>query len=157
MNKEKLERFIRLLQKVKKQPQGVFDIGLIIQEPSAKKNVSGEKIFSEIKNIVPAKRIVYDNSTDNENTIQELISVFQKKNWVFLEIKKDIDSLVLNQLKHLSNHNFLQLLNYNNQDVSEIKMPEETRIIVFAKRNFIENRITYPHFYRLFGPILSIK
>ena len=157
MNKEKLEQFIRLLQKVKRQPQGVFDIGLIIEEPSAEKSVSGEKIFREIKNIVPIERIVYNNSTDDENTTQKLISVFRKKNWAFLEIKKDIGSLFFNQLKHLSNHNFLQLLNYNNQDVFEIKMPEDTRIIVFAERNFIENKITYPHFYRFFGPTLSIK
>ncbi len=94
---------------------------------------------------------------DDENAIQKLINAFRKKNWAFLEIKKDISSLFLNQLKHLSNRNFLQLLNYNNQDVFEIKMPEDTKIIVFAERDFIENKITYPHFYRLFGPTLSIK
>jgi len=157
MDNEKLKQFIRLLQKVKRQPQGVFDIGLIVKEPSAKKSISGEKIFREIKNIVPIEKIVYDSSTDDENTIQKLISVFQKKNWAFLEIKKDIGSPFLNQLKHLSNRNFLQILNYNNQDVFEIKMPEDTRIVVFAERDFIENKITYPHFYRIFGPTLSIK
>ncbi len=157
MNKEKLEQFIRLLQKVKRQPQRVFDIGLIIKEPSAEKSVSGEKVFREIKNIAPIEKIIYDNSMDDENAIQKLINVFRKKNWAFLEIKKDISSLFLNQLKHLSNRNFLQLLNYNNQDVFEIKMPEDTKIIVFAERDFIENKITYPHFYRLFGPTLSIK
>ena len=155
MNKEKLEKFIRLLQKVRKQPSQTFDLGLIIKEPKSK--ASFESIFRDIKKKLDIKKITYDKKIIDEDIIEELIDSFKKEKWVFLEIKKDIGSLFLNQLIHLSNRNFLQLLNYNNQDVFEIKMPENSRIIIFTERDFIKNKITYPHFYRLFGPTLSIK
>jgi len=155
MDKEKLETFIKLLQKVRKQPNGTFDLGLIIREPNSEVNYS--EILEEIKKIVDIEEIVYDQSVFDEDIIEKLINAFEKEKWVFLVIKKDIGSTLLNQLKHLSNYNALQLLNYHGKDLVEIKMPENSKVIVFAERDFIENKITYPHFYRLFGPTLSLK
>ncbi len=155
MDKEKLEQFIRLLQKTCKQPSQTFDLGLIVKEP--KSEVDSKDIFEKIKNKVDSERIIYDKLTTDEDIIEKIIELFEKNKWLFLEIKKDISSPLLNQLKHLANHNVLQLLDYQGKDLSEIKMPENCRIIIFAERDFIENKITYPHFYRLFGPTLSIK
>ncbi|MCD6148417.1 hypothetical protein J7J18_03535, partial [bacterium] len=106
---------------------------------------------------VPIERIVYDESIFDEDVIKKIIELFEKGKWIFLEIKKDIGSLLLTQLKNLSNHNFLQLVDYQGKDLVEIKIPEDSRIIIFVERNFIENKISYPHFYRIFGPTLSIK
>ena len=50
MNQEKLDTFIRFLQKVQKQPSQTFDLGLIVKEP--KSQVSEEKVFRGIKKIV---------------------------------------------------------------------------------------------------------
>ena len=89
--------------------------------------------------------------------IEKIIDAFEKSKWVFLEIEKNISSPLLNQLKHLANHNVLQLLDYKGKDLFEMKMPKDSRLIVFSERDFIENKITYPHFYRLFGPTLSLE
>lgn len=155
MDKEKLERFIRLLQKVCKQPSQTFDLGLIVKEPKSK--VDSKDIFEEIKNKVDSERIIYDKLATDEDTIEKIIGLFEKDKWIFLEIRKDISSPLLNQLKHLANYNALQLLDYQGKDLSEIKMPKSSRVIIFAERDFIENNITYPHFYQLFGPTLSLS
>ena len=155
MDKEKLNTFIRLLQKCQRQPSQIFDLGLVVKE--SKSRISNEKIFNEIKKIVDIKRIICNKSSLDEEVIDKIVEAFSKNKWVFLEIKKDIGSPLLNQLKHLANHNSLQLLNYKGGDLSEIEMSKDSRVIVFAERDFIENKITYPHFYRLFGPTLSIK
>lgn len=153
MEQEKLNMFIRLLQKVQKQPSRTFDLGLIVKEPESK--ITPDEVLKTIKNLVDIEKITYDKSKIDEDVIENLVNLFEKNKWVFLEIKKNIGSPLLNQLKHLANHNMLQILNYKEKDIFEIKLPKNSRVIVFAERNFIENKITYPHFYRLFGPTLS--
>ncbi len=155
MDKEKLNTFIYLLQKVQKQPSGAFDLGLIVKEP--KSDINSVEVFEVIKKMVKIEKIIYDTSSIDEEIIDKFINVFKKDEWVFLEIKKDISSPLLNQLKHLVNHNSLQLIDYQDRDVFEIKMPANSRIIIFTERDFIEEKITYPHFYTLFGPTLNIK
>jgi len=155
MDKERLNIFIRLLQRVFVQKKPVLDLGLIVKEP--KSRVSSEKIFNEIKKIVKIEKIIYDKSLFDEDVIEKLINAFKKGKWVFLEIKTDTGRPLLNQLKHLANSNILQLIDYHGKDVFEMKMPENSRVIVFVERDFIENKITYPHFYRLFGPTLSLE
>jgi len=155
MDKEELNFFLRLLQKVFTQKQPAFDLGLIVKEP--KSQIEVKEVLKEIKKIVDIERIVYDETIFDEDAIDKIVDAFQKNKWVFLEIEKDIGSPLLNQLKHLANHNCLQLIDYQGKDIFEMKMPENSRVIVFAERDFIENKITYPHFYRLFGPTLSLK
>ncbi len=154
MGQEKLNTFIRLLQKVQKQPSRTFDLGLIVKELKSK--ISSVKILEAIKKTIDIEKITYDKSSIDEDVIENLVNIFEKDKWVFLEIKKDIGSPLLNQLKHLTNFNSLQLIDYKGQDIFEMKMPKNSRLIVFAERDFIENKITYPHFYRLFGPTLSL-
>ncbi len=154
MEQGKLNKFIRLLQKVQKQPSRTFDLGLIVKEPKSK--MSSVKILRAIKKMADIEKITYDKSSVDEDVIENLVNIFKKDKWVFLEIKKDIGSPLLNQLKHLANFNSLQLIDYKGKDIFEMKMPEKSRLIVFAERDFIENKISYPHFYRIFGPTLSI-
>lgn len=155
MDKEKLKTFLRLLKKTFIFKSPAFDLGLIVKEPKCKINPS--KIFQEIKKEVEIEKVVYDENVSDDDIIDKLVEIFDRGKWVFLEIKKDIKSPLLNQLKHLANHNFLQLIDYQGKDLVEIKMPENSRVVVFAERDFIENKISYPHFYRLFGPTLSIE
>jgi hypothetical protein len=155
MGGEKLNTFIRLLQRVRKQPSQTFDLGLIVKELGSQIEV--EEVFEEIKKIVDIERIVYDETIFDEDVIDKIVDIFRKNRWVFLEIKKDISSPLLNQLKHLANHNSFQLIDYQGKDIFDMKMPENSRLIVFTERDFIENKISYPHFYRLFGPTLSLK
>lgn len=150
----KLKDFFSALKSVKRQPGGLFDVGLLIKEPKSKTNA--EKLFQEMKKLTPTQNIIYDQSVTDEKTIKQLVDAFKKEKWVLLEIKKDISSLLLNQLKHLANSNNLQILNFNDKEVFEMKLPEQCRLIVLAERNFIENKISYPHFYRIFGPVLSL-
>ncbi len=155
MDRQKLNEFIYLLQKVYKQPGNTFDLGLIVKEPDNFTSV--EEVFNEIKKIVPIERIIYDRNVTDEEVVDGIVKVIERNTWVFLDIKKDLGSLLLNQLKHLGNYNSFQILNYRGKDVFELKMPESVRLIVFVERNFFENQITYPHFYSLFGPTLSLK
>ena len=155
MEKQKLNTFIHLLQKVFTQKQPVFDLGLIVKE--SKSQIEVKKVSEEIKKFVDIERIVYDEKIFDEDVIDKIVDTFSKNRWVFLEIKKDIGSHLLNQLKHLANYNSFQLIDYQGKDIFEMKMPENSRLIVFAERDFIENRISYPHFYGLFGPTLSLK
>lgn len=153
MDKEKLKQFIQLLKNVKH--RNLFDLGLIVKEPESK--IESEDILKEIQKEVPIERLVYDEEITDEGTIEKIIRAFKEEKWFFLEIKKDIKSPLLNQLKHLANYNSFQLIDYKGQDIFEIKIPKNSRLIVFAERDFIENKISYPHFYTLFGPTLSIK
>ena len=155
MDKEKLNTFIQLLRKVQKQSSRTFDLGLIVKEPNSEIDVN--EIFDEVKKLVPVERIVYNESAIDEDIFEKIIKAFEENKWIFLEIKKDISSPLLNQLKHLANYNSLQLIDYQGKDVFEMKMPESSRVIIYVERDFIENKIAYPHFYRLFGPTLSIK
>ncbi len=155
MNQEKLNKFINLLEKVQKQPSRTFDLGLIVKEPESQ--MSATEILEAIKNAKDIENITYDKSSIDEDIVENLVNIFQKGQWVFLEIRKDIGSPLLNQLKHLANFNSLQLIDYRGQDIFEMKMPENSRLIVFAERDFIENKFSYPHFYRLFGPTLSLQ
>jgi len=155
MDKNELNTFIRLLQKVFTLKQPPFDLGLIVKE--SKSQIEVKEVFEEIKKIVDIERIVYDETIFDEDAIDKIVDTFQKNKWVFLEIKKDIGSPLLNQLKHLANYNSFQLIDYQGKDIFEMKMPENSRMIVFAERDFIENKISYPHFYRLFGPTLILQ
>lgn len=155
MEKEELKIFLQLLQKVKHPLKGTFDLGLIIKEP--KSEVKSDEVLKEIQKELKIEKIVYDERVFDEDVIEQIINLFKEKKWVFLEIRKDIQSPLLNQLKHLANYNSFQLIDYKGQDIFEMKIPEESRLIVFAERDFIENKISYPHFYTLFGPTLSIK
>jgi hypothetical protein len=155
MDKKNLNMFINLLQKVQKQPMKTFDLGLIVKEP--KSITSVEEVFEEIKKMVPLERIIYNEAVTDEETVDKIIETFEKNNWILLEINKDVGSFLLNQLKHLANYNSLQILDYKEKGIFEMKMPKNSRVVVFAERDFIENKISYPHFYLLFGPTLSIK
>ena len=155
MNQEKLNIFIRLVQKTQKQPSQTFDLGLIVKEPESK--ISSAKILEVLKKTINIEEITYDKSSIDESVIEKIIDIFEKGRWIFLKIKKDIGSPLLNQLKHLANFNSLQLFDYKGKALVEIKMPKNCRIIVFSERDFIENKISYPHFYRLFGPTLNIE
>lgn len=154
MQKEKLKEFLRLLEIIKHPFKKTFDLGLIIKEQKSK--VESDEVFKEIQKEIEIEKIVYNKKVFDEDIMEKIINLFKEKKWVFLEIKKDIQSPLLNQLKHLSDYNSFQLIDYDNQNIFEIKMPEESRIIVFVERDFIESKISYPHFYKLFGPILSV-
>lgn len=155
MEKEKLKQFLQLLKKAKHPLKRTFDLGLIVKEP--KSEVNSDEVLKEIQKELKIEKIVYDEKVFDEDVIEQIINLFKDKKWVFLEIRKDIKSPLLNQLKHLANYNSFQLIDYKGQDIFEMKIPEESRLIVFAERDFIENKISYPHFYTLFGPTLSIK
>ncbi|MDW7988083.1 MAG: hypothetical protein RMJ65_05225 [candidate division WOR-3 bacterium] len=154
MDKELLREFIQFLRLFEHPVKKTYDLGLIVKEPNS--NETQKVVLEEIRNIVPIEVIVYDEAISDTTAIEKIIGAFRDKKWVFLEIKKDLKSPLLNQLKHLANYNSFQIFDYHGQDVFEMKMPRESRIIVFAERDFIEKEISYPYFYTLFGPVLSL-
>jgi hypothetical protein len=106
---------------------------------------------------VDIESLIYGKDSRDEEIFNKIIQSFQRSKWILLEITKDLSSPMLNQLKNLSNSNSFQIIDYGGKDVFEMKMPEKSRIIFLAERNFIEKEIRYPHFYTFFGPTLNIK
>ena len=86
MSQEKLKKFIRLLQKVQKQPNRTFDLGLIIKEP--KNKISSGKILEAIKKLTDIEKITYDKSIADEDVIEKIIDAFEKSKWVVKNDKK---------------------------------------------------------------------
>jgi hypothetical protein len=157
MNKEqtdKLNKFIRLLKEVKRQPGGIFDSGLIVLEPGSP--TKEDEVLAGIKKTVAITEVKYDQSTTDEEVVEAMVEIFKNGEWLFLQIEKDIGSIMLNQLKHLANANSLQMLDFQGQEVFTMNLPSASRVIVCAGREFIERKISYPHFYTLFGPVLSL-
>ncbi|MGB9637662.1 MAG: hypothetical protein ACPLY7_02575, partial [Microgenomates group bacterium] len=76
MDKERLKMFIRLLQKVQKQPSQTFDLGLIVKEPKSK--ISSGEILEEIRKIVGIEKVTYDKSVTDEDVIENFINIFKK-------------------------------------------------------------------------------
>lgn len=154
MDTNKIDEFITVLRNVKRKPQNLYDSGLVVGEKD--QMMSGQDLLTEMQKHTKISHIVYDNETSDEETVSALASAFRKGQWILLEIQKNPGSLLLNQLQHISNSNNLQLMNIGEEDFIEESMSEQSRLVAFAKRDFIENNITYPNFYHLFGPVLSL-
>jgi len=154
MNKEKLAEFILALKNVRHGSDGLFDLGLAINE-SGDKNLEDD-LLNELKNSLKIEKIIYNNELSDDAVIDKLVSFLKTDNWILLKMEKDLGSVLLNQLKSLSNTNAFQIFDYEDQAVFSMKIPDNCRIIVLADRNFIEEKITYPHFYSLFGPTLIL-
>ena len=155
MEYPQLNDFVQALKLVRRPPANLFDMGLLIREKKNKTTLENIKI--ELQNDLNIKDMIYDGSVSDKNILKQIVKAFNDNSWVLMELKKDLDSTMLNQLQHLSNSNNLQIMDFQGQEVFEMDQPEKSRLIILADRDFIEKKITYPNFYKLFGPTLNLN
>lgn len=152
----KIKDFLQALDLVKRPPNDLCDHGLIL------KNENSAYSLAEIIDMVKEQKnnidyISYDNENYDEKIIELLLQSFNKGNWVFLHLKKNLGALLIRQLKSLLNNGELQEVKYGEKSFYSVKQPAACRIIVLADRNFVEKEMDYKDFYSFFGPILSVE
>ncbi len=131
----------------------LYDIGLIIIEDDS--SVTIEDVFS----VFPkdkAKLLEYKDGIVESEFIEQVVNLLENKKWIFIELKKDLDHQLINQLRNFSENNIVQLLDYKGKEIYNLKLPPESRIVVIVKRSFLEKEISYPYFFNIFGPVISL-
>ncbi len=152
----KLDHFIEVLANmmsntVANGKQPLIENGLIVLEDS-------ECSFQDIVSTFASKQpevITLSNPVDDHAFIQAVIQANENKQWLIVNLECDPHNSVITALKQLSEDNEFTITDNSNQLIA-VKLNPETRIVVCSKRSLIEEHITYPYFYNLFGPVLSI-
>ncbi len=125
--------------------KGLKQLGLIVYDSEE------EKAFKIIKESFKNLKIGGVN-INNENSDQsfklELADALQAGEVILINIESDVSPSILSVLKGLSEE--------NNYVDSEISVRLSKPIICLVSKEIIETKISYPHFYDLFGPVYHI-
>ena len=158
--KEKLKYFLESVNQISHQiapevAENVYDLGLIILENNSV--ISTE----DIKNVFPSKCKVdvleYNDDHYERPFIEKTAESIENKKWILIDLKKDPGHQLINQLKNLSNDNFIQLLDFKGKEIYNLKLPIESRLVVVVQRNLLEKQITHSNFLDIFGPVISLS
>ncbi|MBI2035119.1 MAG: hypothetical protein HYT12_00345 [Candidatus Liptonbacteria bacterium] len=147
---EEIERFFAALEDVR---SPLFDSGLIILEPKSKN--SAENIVKAL----PAGKAIFhalSDSYESESFARKLVIANREGEWLIVECSTDPAPTVIQILKQIAEDNRFALLNFENKEIASFELNPKTRIIMVAKNKTIEEQISYPFFFNLFGPILRI-
>ena len=131
----------------------LYDLGLIIFEDG-----SGAAV-NDILSVFPKDKIEvleYSNNKYENSFIEKMANLIENKKWALIDLEDDPGHNLINQLKHLSDSNIMQLLDFRGKEIYNLKLLAESRVIVAVRRDFIEKEISYPHFLNIFGPIISL-
>lgn len=155
-NKEKLDEKINQFIEIAKKStpgNGLLDNGLIVIEDLQDDNdISGINILEAVNKDV----VSHDNPSNYVAFLNKLVEANNAGQTLLINLEKDPDSNTISILKQLSQKNRVSIPNFNDQELFQIELKPETRVVVCAKRSFIENDLSYKFFYNLFGPILTI-
>ena len=163
--KEKIKKFVEILEKVSysKNPfaknEKFYDLGLIIREKRVEFDFDDFK--SAVENRGKYNFFTIDKNISENDFLKFLVETLKAKKSPVIEIKNDLKGRCLTQLKRLAELNKIQILNFDYQgetkEIFNLKLPNESRIIVIIDRDTLEKKITYPYFLRFFGPKLILK
>jgi len=131
----------------------IYDLGLIIFEKASKVTVD------DIVSVFPKNKVEvleYENNQYEATFIEKMANLLEDKKWILIDLKEDAGHNLINQLRHLSDNNIMQLLDYKGKEIYNLKLPLESRVVVVVQRDFLEKEISYPHFLDIFGPVLSL-
>lgn len=155
---EKMKHFLEAVNQVT-HPTGlgslekIYDLGLIIFEKDCKATID------DIVSVFPENKVEvlkYENNKYEASFIEKMVDLLKNKKWILVDLKVDPGHDLINQLRHLSDENVMQLFNFKGKEVYNLKLPIESRIVVVVQRDFLEKEISYPYFLNIFGPILSL-
>ena len=122
---------------------------IIIEDKTAK--------FADILKLLKLKNtqvVDINDSNESESFTYSLISANKKGKLLIINLECDPLNDMITILKQLSEDNEFSVI--DNDKLKFRRLNPATRIIVCAKRLLIEEKVTYPYFYELFGPVLVI-
>jgi len=147
--KGKIGQFIDVLLKVANSEGQLFDNGLIVIEDES--NVKFEDIESNLNDFIK-----FDKVDNHVTFINSLVVANKDKKIILVKIEHDLDPKIISILKQISVDNTCNISDFNNEEIYHLKINQKVRIICITKRSVIENSISYPYFYNLFGPVLVL-
>lgn len=131
----------------------IYDLGLVIFEKDSKATID------DILSVFPKNKVEvlkYENNKYEIPFIEKMVNLLENKKWILIDLKVDPGHNLINQLRHLSDDNVMQLLDFKGKEVYNLKLPVESRIVVVVQRDFLEKGISHPRFLNIFGPVLSL-
>lgn len=152
--KDKLDFFWHILDKVKVAGESEalparVENGLIVSE-------DGSISAAEIVKIAPKRAAhVTIPSSDGGVFLNALQAANQQGGWLIVSLNDDVPAEVLTALTQLSDDNRFTVTD-DTGNITSSSLNPDTRLIFFTTRSLIEERISYPYFYSLFGPVLSL-
>lgn len=107
-----------------------------------------------IKDCFDKNKIVYvsiNNPQNNSDFLSNLHQANKEGKTFVIYLDCDPHPDIISILKQLAETN-----EYVDENDTDQQLNKETRILVCAKRKLIEEKISYPYFYNLFGPVIII-
>jgi hypothetical protein len=146
MDQERIDEFVNFLRHARVGRTGVPGSALIVRRKDS--TTSSDDVLSSLQashSVLPLK---YDQATDERSLLDSLRAGLAEGEWVFLQLNRDLSAEMVQMLNKLKSSHSL--------DTQCGQLPEETRLIVFSDQNFVEEKLTYRNFYKLFGPVLGV-
>lgn len=155
---EKIKHFLDILEKsiiinpLSNKP--LYENGLVTFE-----NDNSGLTASDIFEILPKGKGVFiniDNPYDYEEFVKTFSVINREGQWLVINLQCDPHPEIIGALKQITEDNEVTVPNSKGAELSLIKLNPKTRIVFCADRLLIEDKITYPYFYNIFGPILNL-
>lgn len=154
-----ISHFLEVLEKVAVSPGGgegataIPDLGLIIFEKGSSFKVDDIlKVMPEGKGL----EVVIDNPWDKDLFTKKLVEANREGQYLVIDLRVDPHPKILAILKNLISLGSINTSHFEDKELFRVSLNPKTRLIFCAKRNILEEVITYPYFINLFGPILSL-
>jgi len=96
------------------------------------------------------------NSFISDSFIKAVQGANKKGMWMVFYLNCDLHPEVIRILKQIAEENEFAIEDQDARKIINVKLNPKMRIICVASRQTIEEKITYPYFYNLFGPVLSL-
>lgn len=154
--KEKIQQFLEIVENngiidKQKSNQSIFENGLVVFEAE---NLTARDVcefLPEGKYLI----ILVSDPLNYKEFIDNFSMINREGQWLVVDFKCDPHPNIISFLKQLNEENEVAISDYKDQELANFKLNSRTRIICCIKRNELE-KITYPYFYNLFGPILNL-
>lgn len=156
-NQKKIKHFLEVIEIKSKDSDShneLADNGLIIVEKE-KSEISSQDVLKELPE-GRCRSISIINAQDYESFINAFSIANREGQYLLVDLQCDPHPNIISILKQISEGNEASILTYKDREEYLIKLNPKTRIIFYGRRELFEDQITYPHFYDLFGPILSL-
>ncbi|MBT7556592.1 hypothetical protein HN615_06670 [Candidatus Woesearchaeota archaeon] len=155
---EKIKHFLDIVEKniitnpLSNKP--LYENGLVVFENN-NSDLSARDVFE----ILPKGKGVFI-TINNPHDYGEFIKTFSITNregqWLIIDLQCDPHPKIIGALKKITEDNETVVSDFKGKELSLIKLNSKTRIVFCANRLLIEDKISYPYFYNIFGPILNL-
>ncbi len=157
--REEIENFFDVLENVfypadiREPNKLIYDLGLIIFEDET--NIEAKDVFD----LLPkgkARFYMLNNSYFYDDFVKELVIANREGQWLIVDCQADPAPTIIGILKQLSEDNTFTIPHFEGKELFRMELNTKTRVIFCIKSTLLEEKITYPFFINLFGPVLRI-